>query len=165
VVLEDLARAAPDGQELDARLGRHAARVERVESAATAWHTALVADATFEGWVRDALGRYRAARLGPEEPWGARAESDLPALIASHIVAGTDELPPHAPEARLWGLCGELRRAIEVRPSRAQLELVRASAQAAVDDGIALGRWLKDLRFTLCEQYDVPAAPVAGLGE
>jgi hypothetical protein len=163
VVLEDLARAVEEGGELSDRLRRHGERVLQVEAAAGAWHAALSADATFEGWVREALGRYRAQKLSPEEPWGARGEGDLPALVAARIVAGESELPPHAPEARLMSLCGEMRQAVEARPSRAQLELVRASAQAAIDDGLELQGWLKELRFTLCERFDVPAAPVPGV--
>jgi hypothetical protein len=164
VILDDLTRALADGvAPLVALLGSHAARIAAVESAAGDYHRALLGDGQLDGWVREALTRYRQSNGRPEEPWGAFRPEQLPAIVAQHLVNSAGDLPPNAPDAAFWASLRDVKRAVEVRPSRAQLDLLRANAAAAADEAALLVKALADLRFQICEHYDVPAAPVAGL--
>lgn len=159
-ILTDLERSQKDVPD---PLRRHDDLVRALADSAAHFHDALVASPDFEQTVWRSVKEFAAQEDAQSlttrvEPWGAFRREQFPSLVAEHVVNCTREIPPHHTDARFWEAFG--KRFLEFRTNEAcrRLDDVRT---ALTDYDRHLHAWLENKRFELCEEYDIPAAPLS----
>jgi hypothetical protein len=117
----------------------------------------LIASDPFEDRVKLFLSIYEKEKPAEEFPGGAVPEKDFDKLVAQYIVNSIKELPGHYTASKFWSrFGGEL---LQFRTGDV-FENLDASGEQLENEDDRLLKSLEDLRSTLCENYDIPAAPV-----
>lgn len=91
-----------------------------------------------------------------EYPGGAVPKMDFDNLIAKYVVNQVKDLPEHYTTSNFWARFGHEFFEFRIRKEFEKLDL--SGKQLEEHDDHLLMK-LKDLRSTLCEEYDVPHAP------
>lgn len=94
---------------------------------------------------------------GNPYPGRAVPEEEFWLLIAEHLMNNVEELPYHYSNRAFWSRFRQNLLALRVGPSFSQLE--KPIAELEKSNG-ALIETLDQVRSRLCEEYDIPAAPV-----
>ncbi len=155
-ILRDFRQANPDAGKL---LTRHNELIEKLVTAATDAHEALMKREDFVNRVRDRLATFMEAEPKPDHPRGAIPETDFPKLAAERVVNAVKELPSHHTDAKFWDHYGAEFLGFARGP---EFERVHAACDALLEHDRKLYEWLGKKSFQLCEEYDVPAAPFPG---
>jgi hypothetical protein len=171
LILDDLIRSvrarrtlAPKHVDLDKRLSRHGELINAVLEAAAAYHDWLLRQPELRTIVSEALAEYvRAAPPHAPPVWGSFREDQLPELVANNLVNHVGDLPFDRTDAAFWKVCSRLLRG-RIPPNPGPDEFVRLNeaCDRAARDAHGLVESLEDLRFGLCEEFDIPAAPMLG---
>jgi hypothetical protein len=180
IVLDDLLLAVGAAEplvagytDLSSRIQKHAAQIERIRKSAATYHHSLVTNPQFTALIDEALQAYLNARYAPPvtrgfdpEPWGAYPRDVLKDIVAENVVNQRGELPGNRTDQAFWSYLmhhGYLGRVAEINAPTVMRRVLEQEERATVEDAKQLGEHLSSLRFDLCQRYDVPAAPVAGL--
>jgi len=151
---EDFLKANP---EIERKRKKHEdLRVALSENCQIAFNHLLASD-PFQNKVKLSLSIYKQESPTEEYPGGAVPEKDFDKLVAQYIVDSIKELPSHYTTSKFWSrFGGEL---LQFRTGDV-FEKLDASGEQLKNEDDRLLKLLEDLRSTLCEEYDVPAAPV-----
>lgn len=152
----DFCRRNPDAA---ARFVEHDDVLKRLEGAAKTAHEALVAKPSFVKEVEESVESYNrvASTDRARYPSGPIERKDLPQYVAQYLVNELGELPSNHTDGELWA---QHRDSFLRFIGDAELETVRKERTVLRDLDRVLQNWLLDKRFALCEQYDIPAAPL-----
>jgi len=93
-----------------------------------------------------------------EYPGGAVPEADFHKLVAQHVVNNIQDLPEYYTTSKFWAKFRE--QFLRYRTGENFARLDEAGKELEDDDDRILTTLMK-LRVTLCQEYDVPAAPVS----
>ncbi|MBI3605331.1 MAG: hypothetical protein HY202_04815 [Nitrospirae bacterium] len=110
----------------------------------------------FENKVNSSLKRYE-HESQQEYPGGAVPRGDFKKLVAQYVLNQIKELPEHYTTSKFWSSFG--REFLEFRAYTGFGELETSGDRLKEEDD-SLVSALEKLRFRLCKEYDVPAAPV-----
>lgn len=94
---------------------------------------------------------------GNSYPGGAIPEEEFWLLIAEHILNNAAELPFYYTNRPFWSRFGQSLLALRVGQPFSQLE--KSTVELKKSDETLI-KFLDQSRSNLCEQYDIPAAPV-----
>jgi hypothetical protein len=157
-ILDDFERVFPR----EARpLHQHEKQVEELTRRAQAAHDALLGRPEFVSrvhqWMEDHRREHQDAGKG--NPWMGWSEGEVENRVAEYLVNQGEGLErTHEFFRRVVPALEEFREGVEF--SRLQ-----EATAACREDAVRLIEHLKSVRFRLCNEYDIPAAPVAGILE
>ncbi len=117
----------------------------------------LVLLEAFQDKIQSSLSIYGKENPSEEYPGGAVPEKDFDKVIAQYIVNWIKELPSHYATSKFWARFAD--EFLQFRTGDVFKKLDASGMQLKNEDERLL-KSLEDLRSTLCEEYDVPAAPV-----
>lgn len=161
IILRDFIRANPDAS---GPFETHDTRVEELTEAAGEAYRALLERAEFQTLVRKALAEYMGESQVSEStvqrreyPGGAFPITDFPKLVAEHVVNSIREIASHHTDSDFWRLYGDSFLRLGTGP---EFERLRGRSQGLVKFDEWLTESIDEKRFALCEEFDIPAAPV-----
>jgi hypothetical protein len=117
----------------------------------------LVALKPFQEKVKSSLSVYKQESQAEEYPGGAIPGKDFDKLVAQYIVNSIKELPSHYTTSKFWATFADEFLKFRIGDVFEKLD---TSGEQLKDEDDRLLKSLENLRSTLCEDYDVPAAPV-----
>lgn len=154
-ILRDLQLARP---EITEKLMPHEDLRSRLEAAATAAAREILAGTDLRTRVDEARKRYL-AKYPKDVPTGAFSAEKHADLVAEHLVNEVKELPANYTDAVFWKEHGpEFGDVVMSTPACREL---RERRQSLLSYDEELMRWLIGYSFSLCEQFNIPAAPSA----
>ncbi len=132
----------------------HEARVEELTRRAEAAHQALLERPEFRTRVRQLMEEYQSKE--GENAWAGWSEAEVMTRLAEHLINHGEDLETTGAFFRsAVPLLQEFRTGVEF--SRLQ-----GATESCRDDAVRLIEHLKHVRFRLCNEYDIPAAPIEG---
>jgi hypothetical protein len=140
-------------------LQQHEARVEELTRRAEAAYQALLGRPEFGARVRQLMKEHQEEyqRKEKSDPWAGWSEEEVVSRVAEYLINEGEGLErTHEFFRKFVPLLQEFRTGVEF--SRLQ-----ESTEACRDDAVRLIEHLRTMRFRLCNEYDIPAAPVEGL--
>jgi hypothetical protein len=152
--LDDLLRANPS---LNEPLQSHDKLLSQLKDNCQKAFQFLQESIDFQEKVDNLLKQYREEYKEKGYPGGAGPEGDFSKLVAERIINKIEEMPPYYTDSFFLSLYGKALLS-EFRVGKIFEVLDASGAQLNLHDQ-SLIRILEDLRFELCEKYDVPAAP------
>lgn len=157
-IFRDLQLARPEVTEM---LMPHDDFRSSLEAAATAAARELLAYTDLRSRVEDARKRYL-AKYPTDVPTGAFSAEKHADLVAEHLINEVRELPANYTDAVFWREHGPEFLSVMSTPACREL---RERRQSLLSYDEELTRWLISYSFSLCEQFNIPAAPsvVGGL--
>jgi hypothetical protein len=150
---DDLLRGCPDLKPaMDERDGRVSALSE---AALTCWKNLTQYGSFQPAVVEQQLKQWR--QEGNPYPGGGVPEEEFWLLIAEYLMNNVEELPYHYASRAFWSRFRQIFLASRFGPSFSQLEKSISDLQRSNN---ALIETLDQTRSRLCEEYDIPAAPI-----
>jgi hypothetical protein len=156
-ILRDFLLARP---EVGTALMQHDDLRASLEAAATAAARASLAETDLRAKVEDARKRYL-LRHPKDVPTGAFTAEKLADLVAEHLVNEVEALPANYTDAVFWKEHGLELSGVVSTPA---LQALRRARQALLSYDQGAIEWLKEYSYSLCQQFDIPAAPSAVTG-
>ncbi len=156
-ILRDFLNARPAAVE---RLQRHDDLRSRLEAAATAAAKQVLAESDLRARVEDARKRYL-LKYPNDVPTGAYPAERHAELVAEHLINDVKDLPVQYTDAVFWKEHGADFFSVMSTPACHELQKLRQALLSYDED---LVRWLADYSFSLCQEFDIPAAPSAVTG-
>lgn len=151
---EDFFRANPKERP---SIERHDRFLENLRKRARGAYETLVSNESFVTLAEKRLADYELANRSHGFPGGATLREDFPRLVAERVVNNIQEIPHYFTDAVFWGRYGEdfarFRVGIGFRELDSAREVLRRYDSSVI-------KRLKDLKFGLCETYDLPADPL-----
>lgn len=154
-ILRDFGRAHAD---VPGHVKEHDRLVDALTRSAAHAHERLLAREDFRASLSEFLTEYWRRFVDAEKPWGAFSEDQFPALVAEHVVNRTREIPSHHTDSKFWQVFGARLLSFDDDPAFEELD---ASRKSLANFDRRFAEWLEDKRFALCEEYDIPAAPLS----
>jgi hypothetical protein len=151
-ILEDFERTFP---EMARPLRSHERFIAELTRRAVAAHDSLVMQPTFRDRVLRLMMDYRQGATS--DPFAGWSEADAVEEAAEYLVNHGQGLERTNP---FWRHAVPILQ--EYRHGEA-FSLLKAAVVECHADGMSLIDHLKDVRFQLCDEYDIPAAPVEGI--
>lgn len=118
----------------------------------------LIALGSFQNKIKSSLSTSEKENPAGEYPGGAVPEKDFDKLIAQYIVNWIKELPGHYTTSKFWSRFEN--EFLQFRTSGVFEKLDASGEQLEREDDHLLTT-LENLRSNLCEEYDIPAAPIS----
>ncbi len=112
----------------------------------------------FQDKVQSSLSAYLSEEPTREHPRGAVPEGDFHKLIAQYVLSQIQELPDHYTTSRFWS---RFRNEFLQFRTGEVFERLDASGKELEREDDRLLTALKNLRSSLVEEYDIPAAPIS----
>lgn len=156
-ILRDLLRARP---EVGAALMPHDELRASLETAATAAAREILATTDLRVRVEAARERY-SLKYPKDVPTGAYAAEKHADLVAEHLINEVHELPFNYTDAIFWKEHGLEFSSVMHTPACQEL---RRARQALLSYSQKTIEWLQEYSSSLCQQFDIPAAPSAVTG-
>lgn len=162
---EDFMRGHPQYSSL---FDKHDNKLKELEKLATAICQFLCDNQSFTGKVNSFLQQYESRTPKPEYPGGAIPKDKLPCLMAQHLINEVKELPVYYTDAKFWAefqfsldVWKQIQIEIDKRYNKNgnAFDALKSGKSALFEIDKALDSRLSDLRFDLCEKYDIPADP------
>ena len=151
---EDFLKANP---EIERKRKKHGdLRAALSENCQMAFNYLVVLE-VFQDKIQSSLSIYGKENPSEEYPGGAIPKKDFDKLIAQYIINSIKELPGHYTTSKFWLRFGD--ELLQFRTGDV-FEKLDASGEQLKNEDNRLLKSLEDLRSTLCEEYDVPSAPV-----
>lgn len=154
-VYRDFLNANADTTE---RLSAHDVHVHTLEIAAQEAFTILSCNTKFLDRVKYCLKEYLST--GQTYPGGAYSEENFPLLVAEHVVNRNKSIPEHYTDSKFWARYGTEFLEFYIGPEFDRLD---KACKDLLSYDEALTDWLQKKSYNLCEQYDIPAAPIPGV--
>jgi hypothetical protein len=117
----------------------------------------LIALEPFQEKAKLSLSTYKQESPTEEYPGGAIPEKDFDKLVAQYIINSIKELPGHYTTSKFWSRFG--KELLQFRTGDVFEKLDRSGEQLEKEDERFLVT-LENVRSNLCEEYDIPAAPI-----
>jgi len=151
-ILRDFLAARP---EVAQWLGLHDDLRSRLEMAASAAAHEILAETDLRTRVEDARKRYL-LKYPKDNPTGAYAAEKHVELVAEHLVNEVKELAANYTDAVFWKEHGPEFSSVMNTPACQELRNLR---QALLSYDLEMIQWFAEYRFSLCQEFDIPAAP------
>jgi hypothetical protein len=156
-ILRDLLNARPAVTE---RLQRHDDLRSHLEAMATAAAQEILTETDLRTRVEDARKRYL-LNYPNDVPTGAYPSERHAELVAERLINDVKDLPAHYSDEVFWKEHGTEFFSVMSTPACQELMKSR-QALLSYDEGLV--KWLADYSFSLCQEFDIPAAPSAVTG-
>lgn len=151
-ILRDLLRARP---EVSAALMLHDELRASLETAATAAAREILATTDLRARVEAARQRYL-LKYPKDNPTGAFAAEKHADLVTEHLINEVHALPSNYTDATFWKEHGHELSSVLHTPACQEL---RSARQALLSYDQKTIEWLQEYSYSLCQQFDIPAAP------
>lgn len=151
-IFRDFLLARPGVTEM---LAPHDELRANLETAATAAAREILEFTNLRSRVEDARKRYL-LKHPKDVPTGAFASEKHADLVAEHLVNEVKELPANYTDALFWKEHGLEFSDVMSTPACQEL---RRSRQALLSYDQGLIQWLEQYSLSLCQEFDIPAAP------
>jgi hypothetical protein len=140
----------------------HDSTLQELNSLASKLFDWMLSDKSFVEASGRAFQEYEEMRehLGPQAPILTHTRPDIPKMLAEFVINNVQTLPSHYVIAALWNSTG--KSLLSFRDHRQFTALLR-SKDSLAENSAKLKRMLEDFRLQLSREFDVPAAPVAGV--
>ena len=143
-------------------IANHDSILKELNSLAGRLFNWMLSDRSFLEAADRAYQEYEEMRehLGPQAPILIHTRSDIPKMIAEYVINNVQTLPSHYVISALWNSTG--KNLLSFRDQQHFTALLR-SKDSLAEISAKLKRMLEDFRLQLSREFDVPAAPVAGV--
>jgi len=136
-------------------LSAHDELCSRLEATATAAAQEVLTNTDLRSRVEGARTRY--LRKHPKDvPTGAFPAEKHAELVVEHLINDVKELPARYTDAVFWKEHASEFSKVMNTPACQEL---RSSRQALLSYDLNVVRWFAEYSFSLCQEFDIPAAP------
>ncbi|MEW6685162.1 MAG: hypothetical protein AB1393_03020 [Candidatus Edwardsbacteria bacterium] len=153
---EDYLRANPESR---GEIEKHDTLIEQLDAQCEKAFRELIASEEFLSKVSAFLSEYAQNFKDQPYPGGAISEQDFPKLVAQRIINNQHtELPEYYTDALFWK---SYRENFLLFRKRNVFDILSGYGEELKRTDERLVKYFEDIRFKFCEEYDIPASPLA----